>query len=181
MLMSQYAFVLPADYPMRAVRERIAARGPEFDTLPGLGWKAFLVREKGVAGATDNQYAPLYFWPAAPALTEFLLGERFAGVSDAFGRPAVRTTLLVEHSAPGGAERPRWCQVERRHVATLADLTRTLERWGAPDGERLHSSWTGLDTADWTLWRHVLHAGDRPPVAGSGAALFEVAHFSQPA
>jgi hypothetical protein len=179
MLMMQYAFALPGDYPMRTVRERIASRGPQFDQLPGLGWKAFLVREKGVAGATDNQYAPLYLWRSAPAASTFLAGPFFAAVSAAFGRPRVATSLLLGHREDPPTHRPRWCTTEQFALRSLIDLPGWLGEFGRDAPEALHSEWLALDPSRWMVSRHRLWRHEEPPEPGD-ALLFEVAHVSRP-
>ena len=180
MLMTQYAFTLPVDYPMRTVRERVAARGPQFDTLPGLGWKAFLVRENGVAGANDHQYAPLYFWPSAQAAAQFLAGPLFAGVCGAFGRPRVATGLLVRHQVDDSQQPPRWCTVEHQPVGRLLELQAHMMAFDSRSSHRRHSAWLALDASRWMLSCHQRWWGDEPPAARH-ATLYEVAHFSQPA
>lgn len=180
MLLSQYAFTLPSDYPMRAIRDRIAGRGPQFDTLPDLGWKAFLLSEKGVAGATDHQYAPLYFWPSAQGLAKFLSGPWFAAVSDAFGRPRVATSLLVRSQLDAATRRPLWCTSEHHTLAGLTALHAHIAAFDARPSAKRHSAWLGLDASRWTMSCHELWWGDQPPVVKQ-ATLHEVAHFSQPA
>lgn len=43
----EYEITLPADYDMEIIRNRIATRGHLMDAYPGLGLKAYLVRERG--------------------------------------------------------------------------------------------------------------------------------------
>ncbi|GGO10638.1 hypothetical protein GCM10010116_21330 [Microbispora rosea subsp. aerata] len=38
----------------------MATRGHALDDRAGLGLKAYLIRERGVAGSPVNQYAPFY-------------------------------------------------------------------------------------------------------------------------
>jgi hypothetical protein len=180
MLISQYAFTLPADYPMRAIRDRIAARGPQFDTCAGLGWKAFLVRDREVPGATDQQYAPHYLWPSAGAAAEFFAGPLFASVSDAFGRPRVMTSLLLRHQLDSPAQNPRWCTSEHQPVPSLAILHAHIAAFEARSTHARHSAWLALDASRWVLSSHQFWCGDDPPSA-KHAPLYEVAHFSQPA
>ncbi|MGE3346775.1 MAG: DUF4865 family protein [Ramlibacter sp.] len=180
MLITQYAFTLPTDYPMQGIRERIAVRGPQFDALPGLGWKAFLVRESGVSGATDNQYAPLYLWPTAEAAGAFLAGPHFAGVAGAFGRPSVSTSILLRHHVAARAHRPRWCTSEHQSVPMLSQLQAHLSAFEGKTPAERHSAWLALDTSRWVLSCHQLWCEEKPPAA-SHASLYEVAHFSRPA
>jgi len=91
MFIKQYRIALPADYDMAVIRERVATRGPSFDSFPGLGLKCFLIREKGKYGAHGNQYAPVYLWPQVDTMWGFLAGPAFAGIKEAFGVPPVET------------------------------------------------------------------------------------------
>lgn len=43
--------VLPADYDMSIIRERVASRGAALDAFGGLGAKAYGIREVGVRDA----------------------------------------------------------------------------------------------------------------------------------
>jgi hypothetical protein len=133
-----------------------------------------------VAGATDQQYAPLYFWPSAQAAADFLAGPLFAGVCAAFGRPRVATGLLVRRQQDEGARRPRWCTSEHHGVAGLADLHAHMRAFDARGSYRRHSAWLALDASRWVLSCHELWWGEEPPAAPH-AKLYEVAHFSQPA
>jgi hypothetical protein len=75
MIAMQYSFVLPADYDMAIVRERIAVKGKLLDNLPGLIFKAYLHAERG-ATAMENTYAPFYLWQDEEAMHGFLNGAR---------------------------------------------------------------------------------------------------------
>ena len=88
MLAMQYEFVLPADYEMQRVRDRIRAKGSLFDDLPGLIFKAFTLCDVK-QDAPVNRYAPFYLWKDGGSALAFLSGPLFAAVSGAFGRPAV--------------------------------------------------------------------------------------------
>jgi hypothetical protein len=80
MLVTHYAIPLAAD-ELDAVRQRIAAIGPDFDTLPGLQAKLFLL-------ATDTpSYALYYLWQNPDALHDFLHGPKFVALVARFGRP----------------------------------------------------------------------------------------------
>ena len=48
MIVKQYVVTLPSDYDMKIIRERVATKGATFDTFPGLGIKAFTIRENGL-------------------------------------------------------------------------------------------------------------------------------------
>src|ERR1700722_2317572 len=85
MIAKQYSIALPADYDMGIIRRRVAERGARFDSFPGLYLKAFLIRERGRAGAVGNEYAPFYLWPETEALWDFVAGDGFRAIVDGFG------------------------------------------------------------------------------------------------
>ncbi|MFD5437087.1 DUF4865 family protein [Kitasatospora sp. NPDC127067] len=99
----QYEITLPADYDMGVIRKRVADKGHLLDAHPGLGLKAYLVRERGRQGSPVNQYAPFYLWRTVEGMNGFLWGPGFRGLSADFGRPAVRHWLGagLTHGASG--------------------------------------------------------------------------------
>ncbi|MFH8486867.1 DUF4865 family protein [Streptomyces longisporoflavus] len=86
----QYEITLPADYDMGVIRDRVATRGHLLDDYPGLGAKAYLIREHGVDDSPVNQYAPFYLWNTPEGMNSFLWGPGFQGIVDDFGRPEVQ-------------------------------------------------------------------------------------------
>jgi len=59
MYAKQYEITLPADYDMRTVRRRVADASQLLNHRPGLGLKAYVIRERGVDGAGDLGVAHL--------------------------------------------------------------------------------------------------------------------------
>lgn len=98
MLIKQYSINLPAEYDMSAIRRRIAERSAPFDDLQGLGAKVFLIRERGVCGAQGNQYAPAYLWPEIEPMWNFVAGDLFGAVVDAFGWTPISSWLGLAFS-----------------------------------------------------------------------------------
>ena len=93
MLVTHYAIPL-ADSDLDAIRQRIATIGPDFDALPGLAGKLFLL-------ATDRPcYALYYLWHSPEALHDFLDGPKFAALVDRFGRPELVHYLTRASTLP---------------------------------------------------------------------------------
>ncbi|GAA3785626.1 DUF4865 family protein [Streptomyces phyllanthi] len=119
----QYEVTLPADYDMDIIRARATGKGPLLDDFPGLGLKAYLLRENGVDGSPVNQYAPFYLWQAPAGMNAFLWGPGFQGLVDDFGRPRVRHWAALAYEEGGAAGATARVAVRRR--------------LGVPDGVRL--------------------------------------------
>lgn len=166
MIAMQYVFILPADYDMGRIVDRVAQRGAAFDDFPGLLFKAFLMSEAGRDGATLNRYAPLYVWHSPEAMAGFLASPGFAALVASFGRPQIRTWLPLKVTAPAGP------------IATL-DLVEDDLPEGTDTAAMLardhDGDVVGLDPAHWRLLRVRFDA------TGPSVHRFRVLHVSQPA
>ncbi|WP_035796101.1 DUF4865 family protein [Kitasatospora mediocidica] len=181
----QYEITLPADYDMRIIRRRVADRGHLLDGFPGLGLKAYLIRERGTAGSPVNQYAPFYLWNSTEGMNSFLWGPGFQGINDDFGRPVVRHWLgLAFQDGPARAVVPRSATRSVEPVppgrAPAEAVARALER--LPDRAEVHSTALAVDTARWELTTFTLWDGPEAAaaLAPDGAERYEVLHLSAP-
>ncbi|MFB4426431.1 DUF4865 family protein [Streptomyces sp. QL37] len=178
----QYEITLPSDYDMGIVRQRVATRGHLLDGFPGLGLKAYLLRERGDTSPV-NQYAPLYLWSAPEGMNAFLWGPGFQGIVDDFGRPGVRhwTGLLFQEGAASEAL-PRTA-VRRREliadtvapaVAVEAALEESRRRAATPGAV---ATALAVDPRHWELLHFTLWE-DEP--SGDPGDRYEVLHLSSP-
>ncbi|GAA2748363.1 DUF4865 family protein [Kitasatospora cinereorecta] len=175
----QYEFTLPADYDMGIIRERVAAKGHLLDDFPGLAFKAYLVRERGVAGSPVNQYAPFYLWRTGAGMTEFLRGPGFRTLSADFGRPPVRHWLAAGlHLGPAADREPATAVREQRLVPETEDAGQALDAALAGLGDRpgLCAAAVALDPERWELTRFSLWHHDAP----DHGTRYRVLHLSRP-
>ncbi len=122
MLAMQYRFTLPADYDMAIVRRRIADVGHRLDACPQLIVKAYLYAQRS-EGSAENLYAPFYLWNSSAGMSDFLTGEGFKGLSQAFGWPRVNHWLpwLTHFDRPHLAE-AAWATCQEQIIAPYSDL-----------------------------------------------------------
>ncbi|GHH72366.1 DUF4865 domain-containing protein [Streptomyces sulfonofaciens] len=179
----QYEITLPADYDMAVIRDRVATRGPLLDDFPGLGVKAYLIRERGVQGSPVNQYAPFYLWGTHEGMHSFLWGPGFRGVAEDFGRPAVRqwTGLAYEEGAAAG-DAPLTAVRRRERISADAPLTAFMEdtvrataRLARQDGVVYAA--LAVDPRRWELVHFSAWAHDAPHAAGE---VYRVLRLSAP-
>ncbi|MFG2917478.1 DUF4865 family protein [Kitasatospora sp. NPDC048298] len=197
----QYEITLPADYDMGVIRRRVADKGHLLDAHPGLGLKAYLVRERGRHGSPVNQYAPFYLWRTAEGMNGFLWGPGFRGLSADFGRPAVRhwlgaglvhgaSTVPAASAGPvglGGPVRvaetagpPTTATRETVRLPEPADPAEAVERAIAelPAHPALHTAAVAVDPSRWELLSFALWHGPAPEdVPG---IRYQVLHLSRP-
>lgn len=184
MQLMQYDITLPADYDMGIIRQRVASRGSRTDDFPGLGVKAYLVRERGLLGSPVNQYAPFYLWAELTGMNEFLFGPGFNGIRTDFGRPAVRTWHGIAVSdGPERAAVPTFATRTTESIdpsQSLTDLTGSLVTETADSAKEagVNCTATGIDPSTWQLVRLTLWSGPVPDdVPGE---RYTVLHVSRP-
>ncbi|GAA2120702.1 DUF4865 family protein [Kitasatospora saccharophila] len=202
MLAKQYEITLPADYDLDVIRRRIKAGAPLLDDRPGLGFKAWLLRERGVGGSPVNQYAPLYVWRSDGEAARFLVGGGgFENIVRDFGRPTVqRWTVLAHFSGPARAAVPLPSAATRRLTAVpvgpdpaapAAHVEQEVERLReAARRPGVHTAVLALDPGRWELLHFTLwgtapeHTPEHTPqdasADGPAAELFAVPHLSAP-
>lgn len=153
--------------------------------MPGLGVKAFLLREKGVDDSPVSQYAPFYIWADDDAAARFLWGgDQFTGVVEAYGRPVVQTWIGGGYyRGPGVGEVPTWAVRAVTplpgDVAPAETASMTSDLLASRTAERgLHSATFGIDPRTWQLVVFSMHT-ERP--RRNDGELYTIPHLSAPA
>ena len=186
--MIHYPIDLPADYDMGIIRDRVRTRGHALDDRAGLWFKAYCIREVGVHGSMQNQYAPFYLWHDAAAAAHFLWGGGgFAGIVRDFARPRVATWLPV---AVAASDTPQaavtTAQVRTESLPRGDDLTahaqRLQERVEVAAGEPgVHLACAGIDPARWESVEFTMGGDEQLSSGAREITTFTVLHVSQPA
>lgn len=179
----QYEITLPADYDMNIIRRRVETKGHALDDFPGLGIKAYLMRECGVDGSPVNQYAPFYLWNAPTGMNAFLWGPGFQGIVADFGRPVVQywTGIAYEEGVAATA-RARTAVRQRTPIEAGADLPKlTAEAvYGTAQLAQEHGvlfAAAAIDPRTWELLTFSVWEHDTPKAPGD---RYQVLHLSQP-
>ncbi|MFI6492371.1 DUF4865 family protein [Streptomyces sp. NPDC050564] len=179
----QYELSLPADYDMDIIRARVSRIGHLLDDWGGLGFKTYLMRERGVDGSPVNQYAPFYLWNTAQGMNAFLWGGAFQGLVNDFGRPVVQHWTGLGYEEGGAAGSPAKVAVRRRQPVpegvelseVMGEAGREAGRLAALDGAVCAAA--AVDPRHWELVHFSLWDHDSPKASGE---VFRVLHMSAP-
>jgi hypothetical protein len=181
MIAMQYTIQLAADFGLDKVLNRVTARYPLFDNLPGLAHKSYLFNHQ------HGLYAPFYIWNSHDAARDFLLGPLFVGVTQTFGRPRVRTWNVIAYDIIDASVVPSYAIREvdtvpaEQMMGPLADTERDQHRALAGTAG-LHSHAVALDADRWELVRYSLwrDAASALKARGDSVQPYEVLHLSSP-
>jgi hypothetical protein len=186
MITMQYRIVLPADYDMDIIRQRVAERGHLTDRFPHLAFKAYLIADRSTTHGHggENLYAPFYLWHNTQGMNEFLGGAGFAAVVDSFGRPVVQTWSVWRADAAADLSSATYATRELAPIpahATLGELRDAEQARLQTDLDQgALAAVSAYDPAHWNvvrfrLWRDAVKQPD-----GDNVDLYQVAHISQP-
>ena len=85
MIATQYKIILPSDFDMKIIRDRVKNNGYKTDGFEDLKFKLYLITEKGVNKSLQNSYAPLYIWKDNNGLNKFLFSGFYDNIINSFG------------------------------------------------------------------------------------------------
>ena len=183
MIAMQYSLVLPADYDMGIIERRIAERGHFTDGFVGLAFKAYLhARKQGTPSASDNLYAPFYLWHTNEGMNEFLCGPGFAGLTQSFGWPSVKTWSVWHAQMSPNVSGARFATREALQIAAHADLAgmraAEAERSEKMIAEGAVATLAGFDPCKWSAVRFQLWEALPAALPEGAVQVYEVGHVS---
>jgi hypothetical protein len=182
MITANYAHRLPADYDVAIIRERARQRGPLWDAVPELCFKAFLLRESGRFGAAANNYSSLYLWRQDEAFRDFLVSGRYKTVTDSFGRADIRTGFALD-ARRGSGRLARFARREEVRIAIDADLTAAFaaeikRNQASAEQPGSVAAVVSIDAQSWTFTRILL--SENEPDRESAGITYEILHLARP-
>jgi hypothetical protein len=165
----QYGVTLPADYEMQIMRDIVARNGHLLDDRAGLGFKAYLMRERGVSDSPVNFYGSFYLWNDLGAMAQFLVGGgAFERIIRGLGRLAVDRWIGI--SCVAGPAREVVPKAASRNLMPLSeDLDRASDGLGLARRieeecelmnsmrarEGIHTAVLAFDPHSWQLMRFI--------------------------
>lgn len=85
MIAMQYKIVLPDDFDMNVIRERVITNGSKTDGFRDLLFKAYLISENSGSKKGENKYSPLYLWNDNGGMNEFIFNGFYDNILKSFG------------------------------------------------------------------------------------------------
>ena len=178
-LAMQYSFTLPADYDM-AIVERASPKKARRSTAGGACAPRPTCPPAATLTQRENLYAPFYVLDDAAAMSGFLNGRGFAGVSDAFGWPEVRTWIVWRAALAPDLEQARFATREIAPIEPHAALDELEAQENEAVDEAVDrgalAAVAGFEPTRWTRVRFRMWRGR--PGRRDGVALYDVGHVS---
>jgi hypothetical protein len=182
MIIAHYGHRLPADYDMPGIRARAAKLGPQWNNVPELYFKGFLLREQGRHGAAANNYSSLYLWRLDEAFRGFLTGDQFRSVLKSFGRPEIQTRVALD-ARQGNGRTARFAYKMQTEIPLDLDLNSACAAEIDLNRETASRTGTvaaavGIDTQSWMFTRLLL--SENEPSGNEAGTCYEVLYLAAP-
>lgn len=81
----QYKILLPDNYNMNIIRQRVVDNGYKTDGFQDLIFKAYLISEKESSIEGCNEYSPLYVWNKNDGMNKFIFDGYYDNILNSFG------------------------------------------------------------------------------------------------
>ena len=85
MIATQYKIILPSDYDMDIIKNRVKLNGHKTDRFQDLKFKLYLITENKINSNIQNSYSPLYLWKSNEGLNKFLFEGYYDNILSSFG------------------------------------------------------------------------------------------------
>lgn len=85
MIAMQYKIILPSNYDMNIIKDRVRNNGYKTDGFEDLKFKLYIITEKGEHNNLQNSYCPLYIWKDSNGLNKFLFDGFYDNIITSFG------------------------------------------------------------------------------------------------
>ncbi len=186
MIAMQYSFTLPADYDMGIIDRRIEEKGPLLDNLPNLAFKAYLTARRGDETLScENLYAPFYLWRHETGLNDFVCGNGFEALSQAFGRPSIQTWIVWHAEISAAISSATFATREILPIEAYSSLAQLRQREvdSAMEDVEKGEALAVVTAFDPTSWRHihVRLGGEAQSLTGkAGVQAYKIGHLSLP-
>ncbi|MGL4106922.1 DUF4865 family protein [Clostridium sp. LP20] len=101
MIATQYKIILPSNYDMNIIKDRVKNNGYKTDGFEDLKFKFYLITEKGENNNLQNSYCPLYIWKDSNGLNKFLFDGFYDNIITSFGWQQVNVEIPLVDTTTG--------------------------------------------------------------------------------
>ncbi|MGG7178340.1 DUF4865 family protein [Clostridium paraputrificum] len=101
MIATQYKIILPSNYDMNIIKDRVKNNGYKTDGFEDLKFKFYLITEKGENNNLQNSYCPLYIWKDSNGLNKFLFDGFYDNIITSFGWQQVNVEIPLIDTTTG--------------------------------------------------------------------------------
>lgn len=95
MIAMQYNIVLPNDYDMKKIYQRVIDNGNKTDGFSDLLFKAYLVANKEDTYHYQNEYSPLYVWKNNEGMNTFIFNGFYNNILQSFGWQTIHLYVVL--------------------------------------------------------------------------------------
>ncbi|MBC2581758.1 DUF4865 family protein [Clostridium sp. DJ247] len=179
MIATQYKIILPSDYDMNIIRNRVKNNGHKTDGFYDLKFKLYLITKKGENNNLQNSYAPLYLWKDSNGLNKFLFNGFYDNIINSFGWQQINIGIpLIDITT---------CKI--KDTKYLFEITRDIEPQESLNNfkDKIEKDIPKIDNTEYIViyspdkWKYTVFyfIDDSNKVKAEKGVIYDILHISQ--
>ncbi|MGG1679438.1 DUF4865 family protein [Neobacillus sp. NRS-1170] len=179
MIATQYKIILPSDYDMNIIRNRVRDNGHKTDGFEDLKFKLYLVTEKGTNNNIQNSYCPLYLWNSSNGLNKFLFKGYYDNILRSFGWQNVNVGIpLINTTTSNIIENKYLFQITRK-IQPQESLNNLIETIGESIPKMDHAEYLVIYNPDKWEYDVFYFLSDLGGLTKIDGVIYNILHISQ--
>ncbi|MEF7560683.1 DUF4865 family protein [Bacillus thuringiensis] len=181
MIGMQYKVILPKDYDMKIIRNRVKDNGHKTDGFQDLNFKAYLITEAGKDGNFYNCYAPLYIWNGHEGMNQFIFEGYYDNILQSFGWQQINIGVPLVVNLSDDFKKSRYVVEYEGSILQSESLVGTQLNIRNEDVQNIEKSVGNVMVYNPDKWGYSRFSfyNEKPEIVKDNVSIYEILHISQ--
>ncbi|MEY2194095.1 DUF4865 family protein [Neobacillus sp. BF23-41] len=179
MIATQYKIILPSDYDMNIIRDRVRNNGHKTDGFEDLKFKLYLITEKGIHNNLQNSYCPLYLWNGSNGLNKFLFNGYYDNIINSFGWQRVNVGIPLIDTTTSKIKENKYLFQITRDIPPQQSLNNLKDKIGKEIPTIDHTEYLVIYNPEKWKYDVFYFLNDVSSVQEMSGVIYQILHISQ--
>ncbi|MBZ9633351.1 DUF4865 family protein [Clostridium sp. FP1] len=179
MIATQYKIILPSNYDMNIIKDRVKNNGHKTDEFDDLKFKLYLITEKGENNNLQNSYCPLYLWKDSNGLNKFLFNGFYDNIITSFGWQQVNVGIPLIDTTTYKIKETKYLFEITREIEPQESLNNLKDKIGKDIPKIDNTEYIVIYNPD--NWKYIVFyfIDDLIKVKAEKGVIYNILHISQ--
>jgi hypothetical protein len=179
MIATQYKIILPSDYDMNIIRDRVRNNSYKTDGFDDLKFKLYLITEKGINNNLQNSYCPLYLWKGSNGLNKFLFNGFYDNILNSFGWQRVNVGIPLIDTTTSKIKENKYLFQITREIQPLGSLNNLKDKIVEVIPKIDNTEYIVIYNPDKWEYDVFYFLSDLSNLKGKSGVIYNILHISQ--